>query len=82
MQQPLPPDRGVPGDNDSVDGSAEEPVFNPVDFVCGGTPKKGIERALTIAAAAKDSFSIGEAVVDGWIFYHYATGARRLVGIP
>lgn len=60
----------------------EQEPFNPVDFVCGGTPKKGIERALTIAAAAKDSFSIGEAVVDGWIFYHYATGARRLVGIP
>lgn len=56
--------------------------FNPVAFVTEGQKKKGIERALTIASAAKDSFSIGEAIVDGVVFYHYATGARRLVGIP
>lgn len=59
-----------------------EERFNPVAFVTEGRTKPGIERALTIAAAAKDSFSIGEAIVDGWVFYNYATGARRLVGIP
>lgn len=56
--------------------------FNPVRFVTVKEPKEPLQRILAIAQGAKDTFSIGEAVVDGVVFYHYATGARALVGMP
>ncbi len=62
--------------------SQREPKFNPVAFVCREKPRTGMERALAIAEHAKDSFSVGEAVVDGFVFYKYATGAKALVGVP
>lgn len=62
--------------------SQQAPPFNPVAFVTREKPKKPLERVLAIAEHAKDSFSIGEAVVDGYIFYKYATGARHLIGMP
>lgn len=60
-----------------------KPRFNPVAFVCPKEePRSGLERAVAIATTAKDVFSVGEAVVDGFVFYKYATGARALVGVP
>lgn len=70
-------------DSEQPEKSLPPERFNPVAFVTGEGPRKrGIERALAVAEAAKDSFSIGEAIVDGWVFINYATGARRLVGMP
>lgn len=60
----------------------QPPPINPVAMVSIKTPKDPLRRALAIAEGAKDVFSIGEAVVDGVVFYHYAVGARSLVGIP
>lgn len=65
--------------------SYQEPsksLLNPVTFVTIKTPKDPLRRALAIAQGAKDAFSIGEAVVDGVVLYHYATGAKAMVGIP
>lgn len=59
-----------------------QPRFNPVEFVSKPRPKLGIKRAVAIAEGAKDAFSVGEAVVDGVMLYHYATGAKALVGMP
>lgn len=56
--------------------------FNPVQFVTEKTKKSGLKRALVIAEHAKDAFGIGEAVVDGVSFYHYAQAARNIVGSP
>lgn len=56
--------------------------FNPVKFVTVTRKPEPIKRVIAIAEGAKDAFSIGEAVVDGVVFYHYATGARKLVGMP
>jgi hypothetical protein len=56
--------------------------FNPVTFVSRQKPVSGIKRALVIAEHAKDAFGIGEAVVDGISFYHYAQAARNIVGSP
>lgn len=55
--------------------------LNPVAFVSVKRPKPGLKRMLAIAEGAKDVFSVGEAVVDGVMFYHYATGAKAAVGI-
>ncbi len=60
----------------------DEERFNPVAFVSVKRKEPGIKRVLAIAEGAKDAFSVGEAVVDGVVFYHYAIGARSLVGIP
>lgn len=56
--------------------------FNPVSFVTTGTPKEPIKRLVRIAETGSDVFSIGTAMVDGVVLYHYATGARTIVGIP
>lgn len=61
---------------------ADEYRFNPVEFVTVKKPKQGLRRLLAMAEGAKDAFSVGEAVVDGVIFYHYATNAKAIVGIP
>jgi len=60
----------------------EEAPFNVLHFVSAKKPKSGLRRMLAIAEGAKDIFSVGEAVVDGVVFYHYATGARSMVGVP
>ncbi len=65
-----------------IETEASPKVLNPVAFVMPKEHKPGLRRLLAIAEGAKDAFSIGEAVVDGVVFYHYATGARALVGVP
>lgn len=60
----------------------DEEVFNPVAFVSRKRPKPGLKRLLAMAEGAKEAFSIGEAVVDGVVFYHYAIGAKALIGVP
>lgn len=56
----------------------EDEPFNPVRFVSAKKRKEPVKRIVAIAETAKDAFSIGEAVVDGYCLYHYATGARAL----
>jgi hypothetical protein len=56
--------------------------FNPIKFVSVKKQNEPVKRVIAIAETAKDAFSIGEAVVDGYCLYHYATGARALIGMP
>lgn len=64
-----------------MEGERLEP-FNPVAFVTRKRHIPPLKRLVEIADTAKDSFSIGTAVVDGFVLYHYATSARQIVGIP
>lgn len=56
--------------------------LNPVAFVTIKSKMAPLKRALVIAETASDVFGIGTALVDGVVLYHYATGARALVGVP
>jgi hypothetical protein len=53
--------------------------FNPVAFVSAKRPKEPLKRLVAIAETSSDVFSVGTAVVDGVVLYHYATGFRSLL---
>lgn len=63
------------------DISGDSPV-NPIWVVMPKERKPGLSRVLAIAEGSRDIFSLGSAIVDGFSFYHYATSARALVGVP
>jgi hypothetical protein len=54
------------------------PKINPVDMVRRDKPKyKGIGRLVDIAEGAKDSFTVGTAIVDGVMLWTYTMMAKR-----
>lgn len=54
------------------------PKVNPVLMVRRDVPKyKGIGRLVAIAEGAKDTFTVGTALVDGIMLYSYTMLAKR-----
>jgi hypothetical protein len=55
-----------------------QPKVNPVLMVRRDVPKyKGIGRLVAIAEGAKDTFTVGTALVDGIMLYSYTMLAKR-----
>lgn len=59
-----------------------ERPFNFVEFVTVKRELSPLKRLVEVADTARDVFSVGTAVVDGAVLYHYATSAKSLVGVP